>query len=61
MGHASAETTWNRYAHLLEEAQLASSSDPDEAIGKGRRKVSAESSVRPLCDEEPVRRLRRIG
>jgi site-specific recombinase XerC len=61
MGHASAETTWKHYAHLFEEAQLASSSDPDEAIWRARREVSEESSVRPLCDEEPGRHRRLVG
>lgn len=40
MRHASAEITWKHYAHLFEEAQLASSSDPEEAIWAARRKVS---------------------
>lgn len=61
LGHASAETTWKHYAHLFDEARLASSTDPEEAIRAARAEVLSGSGVRPECDEASPRRLRLVA
>jgi hypothetical protein len=61
MGHASAETTWKHYAHPFEEARLASSSDPEEAIWAARQAVLAERDVYQMFTERPRRRPRLVS
>ncbi len=61
MGHASAETTWKHYAHLLEESRLSSSSDPEEAIWSARAAVLADRDVHQMCTETPSRHLRLVS
>ena len=46
LGHASAETTWKYYAHLFDEARLASATDPETAIRQAREAVLAEIGLR---------------
>lgn len=48
LGHASAETTWKHYSHLFDEARLASSTDPEEAIRAARRRASGDPDVRQM-------------
>lgn len=61
LGHASAETTWKHYAHLFDEARLASATDPETAIRAARRTAERATAVRPLCDEHPRRHLRLVS
>ena len=61
LGHASAETTWKHYAHVFEEARLASSTDPEEAIWAARRAVGADRDVYPVCTETRRRHLRLVS
>lgn len=61
LGHASAETTWNHYAHLFEEARLASSLDPEGAIRAARAAHEPTPGVRPECAEVQRRHLRLVG
>jgi hypothetical protein len=57
LGHASAQTTWKHYAHLFDEARLASSIDPERAIFAARR----ATTVRPECDKRQRRHLQLVS
>jgi integrase len=61
LGHASAETTRKHYAHLIDEARLASSTDPEAAVWSARRAVSAGDGVREMCADAPRRHLRLVS
>lgn len=61
LGHASAETTWKHYAHLFDEARLASSVDPEQAIRTARRTAERATDVRQKCDGRPARHLRLVS
>jgi integrase len=61
LGHASAETTWKHYAHLFDEARLASSTDPEEAIWSARRAVSGDPELPQDCPKPRRAHLRLVS
>ena len=55
-GESDGLAAWARLASddiavLIDEARLASSVDPEEAIWTARRAVASGSELRPACDE----------
>ena len=57
LGHASATTTLDHYAHVFDEARLAPAVGMVEAIETARAELEARG-VYPMCTRHPVRVLR---
>jgi len=57
LGHASARTTLDHYAHLFDSARLATGVPMLEAIAAARGELRA-AGVYPMCTEHPLRWIR---
>ena len=57
LGHASPTTTLNHYAHVFDEARLATGVPMIEAVETARALLEARG-VYPVCTSDPVRALR---
>jgi len=57
LGHASPTTTLNHYAHVFDEARLATGVPMIEAVETARALLEARG-VYPVCSSDPVRALR---
>jgi integrase len=57
LGHASATTTLNHYAHVVDEARLATGAPMIEAVETARALMEARG-VYPVCTRDPIRVLR---
>jgi integrase len=51
-GHASGETTWKHYAHVFEEARLASSTPVEDVILPARLRIGGPDRLHESCTEE---------
>ena len=57
LGHASGETTWKHYAHVFEEAQLASSTPVEDAILAARLRIEGQDRLHESCTVEVLKPL----
>ena len=57
LGHASATTTLDHYAHAFDEARLGTAVPMVDAIRAARAELE-RSDVYPVCTRQPVRTLR---